>query len=382
MSAFFRSLMRRLLQIILILGLFPLSLVACGLARPGAAQLPLETAPVALTQAAPTHSAPVSTLPRPTATQTRTPTASPTPTLTPTATLSPTPDPYSGLTIEDLIARDYGGGALQIKEALDENSYFARYLVAYPSDGLQIYGFMDIPKGGGPFPVVIASHGYIDPGVYQTLDYTTGYADALARAGYLVIHPNLRGYPPSDDGPNLFRVGMAVDVLNLIALVKEQGGTAGALAEADPNRIGLWGHSMGGGITTRVMVVSSDVQAVVLYGPMSGDERKNYERILNYFSDGTRGLEELNAPPEAFQRISPIYYLDKIQAAVSIHHGENDSEVPIAWSLDLCDRLKSLGKSVECYTYPGQGHTFTGDGELQFIQRMIDFFDRELKNGS
>jgi dipeptidyl aminopeptidase/acylaminoacyl peptidase len=352
------------------------------MASTGAIQPSPETSAVSSTEVGLASTTPTDYLPRPTSTRTPLPTASPTATLTPAAILSPTPDPYAGLTIEDLATRGYGGGALQIKEAMDENSYFARYLITYPSDGLQIYGFMDIPKGGGPFPVIIASHGYIDPGVYNTLDYTTGYADALARAGYLVIHPNLRGYPPSDDGPNLFRVGMAVDVLNLIAMVKEQGGTAGALTQADPNRIGLWGHSMGGGITTRVMVVSPDVRAVLLYGPMSGDEWKNYERILNYFSNGTRGMEELSAPLEAFKRISPIYYLDRVQAAVSVHHGENDSEVPIEWSLDLCDRLKSLGKSVECFTYPGQGHTFTGDGEQLFIQRMIDFFDRELKNES
>ena len=93
-------------------------------------------------------------------------------------------------------------------------------------------------------------HGYIDPAVYNTFDYTTRYADALAGAGYIVLHPNLRGYQPSDNGENLFRVGMAIDVLNLIALVQSQSGGDDPLKNANPNAIGLWGHSMGGGITT------------------------------------------------------------------------------------------------------------------------------------
>ena len=300
------------------------------------------------------------------------------PGITPSVTVSPTPDPYAGLTISDLIARSYGDGAFVIEEVMAENSYFTRYLVSYPSDGVKIYGFMNVPTGDGPFPVVIALHGYIEPEIYNTLDYTTGYADALARAGFLVLHPNLRGYQPSEDGPNLFRVGMAIDVLNLIGLIKSQAGLPGSLESADASRIGLWGHSMGGGISTRVMTVSPDVKAVVLYGAMSGDDRKNYERIYNYFSDGLRGMEELSAPPDAFLRISPIYYLERVQAAVSIHHGTSDTEVPLDWSVDLCNRLQGLGKQVECFTYPNQPHTFIGEDEDIFIQRAIDFFNREL----
>lgn len=266
-----------------------------------------------------------------------------------------------------------------MEEVLATNSYFTRLLVKYPSDGLLIYGFMNLPRREqGPFPVVIALHGYIDPGVYDTLDYTTHYADSLARAGFLVIHPNLRGYPPSDAGDNLFRVGMAIDVLNLIAIVREQAGQPGPLEAAKPSAIGLWGHSMGGGITTRVITIDQEVRAAVLYGAMSGDDQKNYERIFNYFSQGQRGADELNAPAEAFLRISPIYYLDRVQAIVSIHHGESDQEVPPEWSKDLCARLAGLGKEVECFTYPDQGHTFDGEGDTLFIQRMIEFFEKWL----
>jgi dienelactone hydrolase len=237
---------------------------------------------------------------------------------------------------------------------------------------------MNVPRGSGPFPVVIASHGYIDPGIYRTLDYTTGYADALARAGYLVLHPNLRNYPPSDEGPNVFRVGMAIDVLNLIALVQSQGGNVGALEMADPRRIGLWGHSMGGGVSTRVMAVNPNVRAVVLYGAMSGDERQNFEAILKW-SNGVRGNEELSFPEDALLRISPIYHLERIESAVSIHHGRNDDLVPLAWSVDLCERLRNLAKEVECYTYDGQPHTFIDDGNDLFIQRSIEFYDRFLR---
>jgi dipeptidyl aminopeptidase/acylaminoacyl peptidase len=268
---------------------------------------------------------------------------------------------------------------LRIEQALAANRAFTRTLVTYPSDGLTVYGFMNAPQGQGPFPVVLVLHGYVNPARYATLTYTTRYADALARAGYLVIHPNFRNYPSSDEGPNSFRVGYAVDTLNLIALVQAQAAQAGPLRQADPDAIGLWGHSMGGGISLHAITVNADVQAAVLYGSMSGDEKKNHERIL-VWSGGERGQEELETSQEDLLRISPIHHLERVAAAVSVHHGEADATVPLEWSLDLCQRLQELEKAVECFTYPGQPHTFQGQGDQLFIQRVIAFFDRHLKH--
>lgn len=341
-------------------------------------------APTALPTAAPQPTAfpteqvqPTRTLEPPTAT------AEPTavPTGVPTATA--TPDPYGPYTIEALRQRPYGGGAVEVIEVLAENSWFTRYLFRYPSDGLWIYGFLNVPvpdgpAGSGPYPVIIALHGYIDPAIYETIDYTTGYADALARAGYIVFHPNLRGYPPSDDGDNLFRVGMAVDVLNLIALARAGDVEGVELVNARLDRIGLWGHSMGGGVSTRVLTVTESVQAAVLYAAMSGDEAQNYAAI-SLWSDGERGQEELAVPAEELLRISPMYYFEWITARVQIHHGRADELVPLAWSVQTCNELALIGLDVACNYYEGMPHTFYGEGNDQFIQNTIVFFDEVLK---
>lgn len=344
--------------------LIPLALILSGCAPAAAESAPSQTAtPTVIATAAPT-------LP-PTAT------IIPAPSATPTA--SPTPDPYAEVTVAGLRARAYGGGELEIVQRYGKNNAFTRYEFRYPSDGLNVYGFMDVPNGEGPFPVIIAVHGYIEPSRYNTLDYSTTYADSLAQAGYLVLHPNLRGYTPSDDGPNRFRAGFAVDVLNLITVLKAQGGQPGPLALADPERLGLWGHSMGGGVSIRVMVVSPDVDAVVLYGSMNADDRLNYERINTFFSDGTEGNEELQTSPEDFLRISPVNFLAEARAVVSIHHGSADLAVPPEWSEELCTRLRGLDKQVECFSYPGQPHTFIDQGDALFRQRVQEFFDSVLK---
>ena len=313
--------------------------------------------------------------PSPTAVQLPTSTSVP-----PTATLAqptPTPDLYAELTIDALTARSYGGGELDIIDTLEEGEIFTRYLITYPSDGLTVYGFMNVPNEGNDFPVALVLHGYIDPADYDTIAYTRRYADALAEAGYFVIHPNFRNYPPSDEGPNPYRIGYAIDVLNLIAIIREQSQDPfGYLRRADEDKIHLWGHSMGGGVALRVLTVNHELylRAAVLYGAMSGDERQNYEKI-QVWSGGQNGPFELAASDAQLAQISPIYFLDRINTPISIHHSEADETVPIAWSQDLCERLRALNKPVECYTYYATPHTFRGQADELFIERVTQFFN-------
>jgi dipeptidyl aminopeptidase/acylaminoacyl peptidase len=281
------------------------------------------------------------------------------------------------LTIDALTARIYGGGQLDIIDTLEENETFTRYLITYPSDGLTVYGFMNVPNEGSDFPVALVLHGYIDPDDYDTLAYTRRYADALVEAGYFVIHPNFRNYPPSDEGPNPYRIGYAIDVLNLIAIIREQSQDPfGYLRRADEDRIHLWGHSMGGGVTLRVLTILDEpyLRAAVLYGAMSGDERQNYEKIL-VWSGGETGSFELAATDAQLGQISPIFFLDRINTPISIHHSEEDETVPVAWSQTLCERLRGLGKRVECFTYFATPHTFRGEADTLFIERVTRFFD-------
>jgi dipeptidyl aminopeptidase/acylaminoacyl peptidase len=132
---------------------------------------------------------------------------------------------------------------------------------------------------------------------------------------------------------------------------------------------------MGGGIALRVLVAAQGVETAVLYGAMSGDEVRNYERIRAW-SDEEDGLFELTVPAETLAHISPIYHLDNVTAQISIHHGEQDTVVPPAWSAELCEQLRRAVKLVECFTYPGQPHNFTGAGNQLLIERAIALFSR------
>ena len=294
-------------------------------------------------------------------------------------------DPLADLSIEVLASRAYGrdAGTLTIESVLESPVGFVRTLISYPSDGLKIFGFMNIPAGEGPFPVVIFIHGWVASYKYETLDYSVRYADDLTRRGFIVIHPNLRGYPPSDNGPDYFETGKAIDILNLVAIVQRDAGKTGLLLQADPDAIAIWGHSTGGGIAIRVVTVNQPsatdpgpaVKAAILYAPMSGDESKNAYYTFYTFSGQTRWNYEITVPPEDLIPISPMYYYDRIEAAVQIHHGELDSLIPVDWSRETCAQMKDAGVTVECYDYRTQTHNFCCDSYRWMLDRLVSFMD-------
>ncbi len=312
--------------------------------------------------------------PTPTSTPTRTALPTATATLVPTATA--TPNSAAAFSIEALRARAYPGGPIEIVRTLEDTPQFTRYLVAYRSDGLRITAMMNRPKGAGPFPVIILNHGYWPPAAYTTGTGTQPEADFLARRGYLTIAPDYRNYGGSDQGDDVMRVSYLIDVVNLVASVK-------SLPYAQAEAIGMWGHSMGGGITLKALVVSPQIKAASLYGAMSGDEAKNFAKIRVWRGSPLPEIvDRIGTPetnPQGWAQMSPLNYLRYVQAPVIIHHGQADATVPIDFSEELVQALQAAGKPVEYHTYPGQPHLFFGAGWASFMERTAAFFDRYLR---
>jgi len=297
------------------------------------------------------------------------------PTWTPTITL--TPAPYQQYTIDYLRQRSYGGGTIEIVNTIEVSDQFTRTLIRYSSDSLTMYGFMNIPVGEGPFPVIIMLHGLGDSGAFNTLSFRSDIADALTRQGFIVIHPAMRGYPPSDSGDNMFRVGMATDILNLIALIKTQGGQPGALEKAAPDDIGLLGQSLGGNVALRVLTVSPDVKAAVLYSSLSGNELKNSQQLYK-ISLEPHFQNELNILPSLLLNISPVYYYGNISTPIQLHHGTEDETVPLSWAQETCSLLSAVGKNITCIYHEGEGHIFSNDIKAEFLESMINFYKTYL----
>lgn len=302
---------------------------------------------------------------------------------TPSAENLPNGAGLADLSIEALAQRAYGqdAGTLTFESTLENTGGFVRTLFIYPSDGLKIYGFLNIPPGPGPFPVVIFLHGYVNPLLYETLDYSMRYADDLARRGFIVIHPNLRGYPPSDGTEtDPFDVGKTIDVLNLVALIQRDAGKTGLLLQANPDKIALWGHSSGGGIAIRAITVNMPsltgtgpaIKAAILYAPMSGDEAKNVYRNYYVFTQ-PRWEYEINLPADALIPISPVNFYDRIEAAVQVHHGAVDKLIPIEWSRETSSQMQAAGVTLEYYEYRTQTHNFCCESYKWMLDRLVTF---------
>ena len=291
----------------------------------------------------------------------------------PTSTLAP----YEQYTIDYLRRRAYGGGKIEVLDKLSETDLYNAYSFRYPSDGLNIYGFVTVPKGTGPFPVIVSVHGYAAFGTYDPYNIGMDFGDAFAENQFIVIHPELRNQPPSDNGDNLLRVGMTVDVLNLIALLKARNDLPVELESANPDLMGLWGTSMGGEIALRVITINPDVKATVLYSALSGNEEKNSRQLYEVIRDSQFQLD-YQVPLEMFDRISPANYYYKVTSPVQLNHGTADTTAPISWAVETCNFLQSAGVSVQCIYYQGAGHIFKHDDLGKLVQNALDFYRTHL----
>src|SRR3989454_10184165 len=188
----------------------------------------------------------------------------PPPALRPSAALAgAAPERLPPLAIDAMRHRDYPGSDFVIERTLAPGSNYRQYVASYQSDGLKIFALLTVPNGAKPasgWPVIIFNHGYIPPTVYRTTERYVAYVDAFARNGYIVFKPDYRGFGSSQGQPvsAYYSPDDTVDVLNAVTTMQRYGG-------ADPNRIGMWGHSLGGNITLRALVIDPRIKVAVIW---------------------------------------------------------------------------------------------------------------------
>jgi dipeptidyl aminopeptidase/acylaminoacyl peptidase len=295
-------------------------------------------------------------------------------TRSPGATATPDPGPPNPLTIAAMRAGTYPASTLTTVRSDGDQGGYVNTVVSFVSDGLTEYSLLSVPDGTRPaagWPVVIVSHGYIDPRTYRTDDGSYAqFIAAFARAGYMVLKPDFRGHGQSQgvaEGGYLSPV-YTYDLLNLISTVRVD-------TRADPARIGLFGHSLGGYEALRAMVVATDIRAVVFMSAVVGSLNDIFfnwstvtptptappppvQRQVAQSLIASKGTPRTN--PDFWNQASPINYLAGNRAAVQIDMDVGDTQVPKLFSDHLYAALQAAGTSVVDYrTYPGDDHQFT-----------------------
>jgi dipeptidyl aminopeptidase/acylaminoacyl peptidase len=160
----------------------------------------------------------------------------------------------------------------------------------------------------------------------------------------------------------------------------------------DPQRIGMWGHSMGGYLTLRAMVISSDVKVGVIWAGVVA----SYPDLLSRWrrnngptstpGPGGRGwrsgwVERYGTPeenPEFWNSVSANTYLADLSGPVQLNHGTADESVPLEFSQILEQQIRAVGKTVEFHSYPEDNHNLSNYFS-QAMTRTIQFFDLYLK---
>lgn len=307
------------------------------------------------------------------------------------------PDPIEHpLSIEYARRQNYPGSDLTIEQKLDDQNNYYQYIASYKSDGLKIYGLLTVPKtpqnSGKKYPVIIFNHGYIPPDQYRTTERYTDYVDGFAKRGYIVFKPDYRGHGNSEGKSTgaYYSPAYTIDVLNALAALKRYQST-------DPQRIGMWGHSMGGYLTLRSMVISGDIKVGVICSGVVGTYEElitKWRRAVSFRPPNNEAVRHLLSIREHLQKtygtpannpvfwhaIDPRFYLKDIAGPIQLHHGLSDESVPWEFTESLKNDLEKLKKTVEYYTYPDGNHNLSSPHFETAMQRSIAFFDQYLKN--
>jgi dipeptidyl aminopeptidase/acylaminoacyl peptidase len=283
-----------------------------------------------------------------------------TPSESPTPTEAPLPEVRHPLSLPALMREPPSGGRPRILRTEYETADYTRLDVTYRSDGLTVSGVLIRPKGPGPFPAIVLNHGYIEPEIYVTGQGLAREQDALARAGFVVLHTDYRGHAASDPVPPVdreTRLGYTRDAVNAVDALKK-------LPYVDAERLAMLGRSMGGGVTMNALVTQPGlVDAAVIYASVSSRFLDN----LNHFTRDSRPevvddvFDQFGTPQEAprfYRELSPRTYFDRITEPVLAHHGTADGTCPPPWARTTQTLMRAAGVDSRLRWWQGEDHAF------------------------
>ncbi|MDY6794792.1 MAG: alpha/beta fold hydrolase [Actinomycetota bacterium] len=255
---------------------------------------------------------------------------------------------------------------------LDDLEKVAERVYYQSSDGLTVSGLIFRPlEGEGPWPTIIVNHaGFGTAGDFSDVALT------MRDWGYLVFNPDFRGSGESQ-GSHEGAKGEVDDVISAIDYLKSQG-------LVEDNRIGLYGQSHGAAISLLAAGRCPDIKAVVaeaaftdavdLYDNVNASDDSSIQMVRDELIPMIGGTPE--EVPEEYEVRSAINYVDSIQAAVLLIHGEQDPLIPVDQAYRMYDALQASGKTVEIKIYPDEAHCVNApEGRIEVWELTRAWFE-------
>ena len=247
-------------------------------------------------------------------------------------------------------------------------------------DGVPLQGWLGIPdtyREGERLPMLVSFyekysqnlHRYQRP-VYRSGPQLAGYCSN----GYLVMQPDVHFRGGSSHSDMLECVTAAV------RKVVEMG-------YADPEHVGLHGHSYSGGGATFIATRSEAFAAITAGAApidlifefnilFTGSGQNNHQYDIH--GQGRYGVSPYD-DYELYERESPITQVQNMNTPLLYLHGGADPTVERLMAVELYNACRFLGKPMIYLDYPGEGHGLRRRGnQIDFQTRMRAFFDHYL----
>ncbi len=311
-------------------------------------------------------------------------------------------DKVSPISIQGLQKRNYKS-TINFEKTLINTDKYSSKLISYKSDNLKVYALVTIPKLEKPkdgFPILIFGHGFHpEPERYgisaktgrdwRPGDYYRGIPETYAENGYLVITPDYRGHNISEgfdytQTSYLASTFYAIDVLNLISGLNQ-------IEEGNIDCVFYLGHSMGGDVGLKTLLVTQRIKAASLWSGVSAStleqaiyygkfyneksKKTNNQSIKSYLSKLDKTIDNLNFE-YAIDSGDAINYIQNIKTPIILHHARWETSVPYQWSESLAAKLFKHNKEFELYAYNSKNHLFKDKNRDSAIQRDLDFFNK------
>jgi dipeptidyl aminopeptidase/acylaminoacyl peptidase len=248
-------------------------------------------------------------------------------------------------------------------------------------DGTLLHGAVLLPSGyqsGKAYPLLV----YVYPRNLSDQITHFGFGEfpgplnlqLFATRGYVVLLPDV----PSQRTYGMAEIANAV-LTGVSKLVD--------LGIADPQRIGVMGHSAGGYATAALLVQTHRFKAAVELDGIT-DYASHYGRLDR---DGVAwSADEIGQAlgggpwefPFRYVWNSPIYFLDRVQTPLLAIHGSMDASDSPSQSDEIFVGLRHLGKQVVYAKYEGETHVprdWSFANQRDLCQRILAWFDEHLK---
>ncbi|HLA11830.1 MAG TPA: prolyl oligopeptidase family serine peptidase [Pyrinomonadaceae bacterium] len=267
------------------------------------------------------------------------------------------------------------------------NSQFDKYVLGQSrliqwegTNGEKLRGALLLPAGyqeGKRYPIVVwvygGDYGSDAVNTFGIIPSSTFNMQVLATRGYAILYP---------DAP--LRLGTPLK--DLAATVLPGVDRAIELGIADPDRLGVMGHSYGGYSTLALIVQTTRFKAATIGGSAAGNIFTSYGNLTNGLPSFVGYIEReqgrMGGTPwqyrDRYIENSPYFYLDKVKTPLLLAHGTVDT-IPLSWSDETFVALQRLGKEVQYLRYAGEGHVIQGyANQVDFWNRRIEWFDNWL----